>query len=795
MNGGNERDAQLEIAHVLFADIVGYSKLLTSEQRDLLRQLNEIVRNTEQFRAAEAVGKLVRLPTGDGMVLAFFTSPEAPVRCALQIAEALKNRPDLPLRIGIHSGPVDAVSDVNDRPNVAGAGINMAQRVMDCGDAGHILLSKRAADDLAQHAEWQSRLHDLGEVEIKHGVRIAITNLCFDGIGNPALPGKLKLAARARRRLTLLWIALGLFLALGGAGAWLLFNRARPKLVDLARLPEKSIAVLPFENLSAEKDDAFFADGIQDDVLTRLGKIKELTVIARASVMTYRGRAIAGKLREIGQALGVSHVLEGSVRRSGDHCVINVQLIDTRNDKQVWSERYERSLTDALSLQGEVALEIARELQATLTPGEMSIVAIKPTENAEAYLLYLRARELELRLMTSDVDPEAISNLYQQAVDLDPTFALARARLSMGLSAWSGPDGDPIRRAKALHEAEEALRLRPEMGEAKLALACYYWSINESDRALAELAEAEKLLPNSAEVWRIRATIYRQQNKIRERIAALRRAEILDPRDTNGLRMLAMTLRDVRDWPEAERTGERVRAILPGLRRHGIYARAWDEFRRTGKLDLLKEELARAPIGVEGDQSEIDKSFQFELAILERDFVTAERLLRELPAKAFEDEPHPKAMYEALLAVARGGDRAGVARALSAARQEIEKLRTAAPNDFHSYINLGLIDAFLGRKDEAIREGRTAVEIAASGSLLQKNDASAGLALIYARTGESDLAIELIEHLLTVPADLTEDAVYNMTQAELKECWVWDPLRNDPRFQKILAGPEPKTVY
>jgi tetratricopeptide (TPR) repeat protein len=209
----------------------------------------------------------------------------------------------------------------------------------------------------------------------------------------------------------------------------------------------------------------------------------------------------------------------------------------------------------------------------------------------------------------------------------------------------------------------------------------------------------------------------------------------------------------------------------------------------------LKEELARAPIGVEGDQSEVDKSFQFELAILERDFVTAERLLRELPAKAFEDEPHPKAMYEALLAVAHGGDRAGVERALSAARQEIEKLRTAAPNDFHSYINLGLIDAFLGRKDEAIREGRTAVEIAASGSLLQKNDASAGLALIYTRTGESDLAIELIEHLLTVPADLTEDAIYNMTQAELKWCWVWDPLRNDPRFQKILAGPEPTTVY
>jgi tetratricopeptide (TPR) repeat protein len=332
------------------------------------------------------------------------------------------------------------------------------------------------------------------------------------------------------------------------------------------------------------------------------------------------------------------------------------------------------------------------------------------------------------------------------------------------------------------------------MGEARLALAYYYWSTNESDRALAELVEAEKLLPNSAEVWQIRATIYRQQNKIRERIAALRRSEILDPRDTNGLRMLAMTLRDVRDWPEAERTGERVKA-LHSPQRHGIYARAWNECRRTGKLDPLKQELARAPAGSEDDRSEIHKSFQFQLAWLERDFVTAERLLRELPAKAFEDEPHPKAMYDALLAVARGGDRASVERTLTAARQEIEELRAASPNEFHSYTNLGLIDAFLGRKDDAIREGRRAVEIAAAASPLQRNDASAGLALIYARNGQSGQAIELIEHLLTVPATLTEDAVYNMTQAELKWCWLWDPLRSDPRFQKILAGPEPKTIY
>jgi TolB-like protein/Tfp pilus assembly protein PilF len=591
-------------------------------------------------------------------------------------------------------------------------------------------------------------------------------------------------------------------LALTVAGLWIEMNRHTPSATlapetpTVAPFDEKSIAVLPFENLGVEKDDVFLADGIQDDVLTSLGKIKDLTVVARASVMGYRGEALAGKVRQIGQTLGVAYVLEGSVRRSPKLAVVNVQLIDTRNERQVWSQRYERSLTDLLSLQGEVALEIARELQATLTPRENSLLATKPTENPEAYLLYLRAREMELRIFLSDVDPEAIIKFYQQAIDLDPTFALARARLSMQLSAVSsGPEGDPIRREKALAEAKEALRLRPGMGEARLALAYYSWGIGDSDRALAELAEAEKLLPNSAEVWQIRATIYRQQNKIRERIAALRRAEILDPRSITVLRMLAMTLRDVRDWPEAEQTADRVRAVLPVVQRHWKYGRAWDEVRRTGKLDPLRQELARATSGDESDPPELHKSFQLELALLERDFDTAERLLRELPAEVFEDEPHPKIMFEVLLAVARGGDRTSIERKLRAARDEIEKARAGSPNDYRLFINLGLIDAFLGRKEEAIREGQRAVELATTLSQLEKNDASAALALIYARTGEADLALGLIEHLLSVPADLTEDGVYNMTVAELKYRWEWDPLRHDPRFQKIIASPEPKTIY
>ncbi len=798
-------DLKAEIGHVLFVDIVGYSKLLINAQSELLEHLKEMVRGSEQVRAAEAEGKLIRLATGDGMALVFRNSPEAPAQCALELSRADKAHPELQLRMGIHSGPIHPVTDVNERANVTGAGINLAQRVMDCGDAGHILLSKRAADDLAEYQHWQPLLHALGECEVKHGVRLSLVSLYTETEGNPALPEKLKRARAAspRRRMIMLSGVAALVLALGALVVWMESSRRAHGPVASSEggkvtpppvpLDEKSIAVLPFENLSAEKDDAFFADGIQDDVLTSLGKIKELTVIARASVMAYRGAALAGKLHEIGQTLRVSHVLEGSVRRSPKLVVINVQLVDTRTEREVWSQRYERGVTDLLSLQGEVAVEIAHELQATLTPREKSVVATKPTENPEAYLLYLRAREMELRFFASNADHEAATKLYQQAVDLDPTFALARARLSIRLSKTEeGFAGN--REAQALAEAEEAVRLRPGLGEGRLALAYYYMTIEDSDRALTELAQAETLLPNSAEVWQIRGSIYRHQNKIRERIAALERGATLDPRDSNGLFLLATTLRSVRAWPAAIRTRDRLLAVLPSSPLTPRYANAFDKFRLTGNIDPLKQVLAEAPTGGDQDTREEYIYWQFQFAMLKRDFVNAEQLLRTLSAKSLEGDSHPKAMREALLTVARGSDRASVERTLLAAREEIEKLRAASPNDNYLYFNLGLIDAFLGRKDDAIREARRAIEIA-SVDPLEKSDASAALALIYARTGESDQAIELIEHLLTIPAGLSYGTIYNMTLAELKVRWEWDPLRKDPRFQKILAGPEPKTIY
>src|SRR5216110_2881807 len=281
----SEEQTRLQIGHVLFIDIVGYSKLLVNEQSGLLRELNELVSGTREFREAEAEGKLIRLPTGDGMALVFRTDPEAPAQCAMEIAQALKSHPAIQLRMGIHSGPVNEVADVNQRANIAGAGINMAQRVMDCGDAGHILLSKHVAEDLEQDDRWRLLLHDLGTCEVKHGVRVGVTNLYSDEVGNPQLPKKFQTLQKHRSRVRWAEVAIAL-VVLGAIAAAFLFVLRKPTRAGLS-IAEKSIAVLPFENLSEEKANAFFTDGVQDEILTDLAKIADLKVISRTSVMQY----------------------------------------------------------------------------------------------------------------------------------------------------------------------------------------------------------------------------------------------------------------------------------------------------------------------------------------------------------------------------------------------------------------------------------------------------------------------------------------------------------------------------
>src|SRR5512133_2247813 len=423
-----EPHLHLAVGHILFLDIVGYSKLLADEQKELIQELNRIVRETKQFQAAEAEGKLTRLPTGDGIVLVFMNNPEAPLECALEINRKLQSRPQLKLRMGIHSGPVNPVADVNDQANLAGAGINIAQRVMSCGDAGHILLSKHFAEDLEHYAHWRSHLHNVGEVQTKHGAKIPLVNLYTDQLGNAALPAKLK-QARTAFRLKSAAVAGLLLTAMLGVGFWTV-RRSQEKLLNTtAAIPSKSIAVLPLENLSEEKENAYFANGIQDELLSNLARIKDLKVISRTSVMQYKS-GMTRNLKEIAQQLGVSNVVEGSVRRSGNRIRVSVQLIDAQTDRHIWAQNYDRTLADSITLQEELATEIAGALGATLSSQEKARVEAKPTNNPAAYDAYLRGRAFAAGSQFDKSNVDRTIQSFQEAVKLDPAFALAWARLS-----------------------------------------------------------------------------------------------------------------------------------------------------------------------------------------------------------------------------------------------------------------------------------------------------------------------------------------------------------------------------
>jgi TolB-like protein/class 3 adenylate cyclase len=459
-----------EIAHVLFIDIVAYSKMSTDDQRAAVEELIQIVQATDEFRKEESGKRLLKIATGDGMALIFYHSPEDPVECALEISRGLREQhPELRVRMGVNSGPVSGVVDVNGRANVAGAGINVAQRVMNCGDAGHILLSRRVAEDLEQFKHWRPHLYDLGECEVKHGEKISVVNLFTTELGNRQLPSKFAPVAAAgptaqtspsHRKYVLIGgavvavIALGLLLfkmvgtPLRGVRQTAVAEQGRPSGASLP-IPEKSIAVLPFENFSADKENAFFADGVQDDILTALAKVADLKVISRTSVMSYAAGA-KRNLREIAQALGVAHILEGSVRRAGGKVRVTAQLIDARSDAHLWADTYDRDLADVFAIQSEIAKTIADQLQAKLSPKEKAAIEQPPTADVSAFDLYTRAKNLLLTLSFSTSATtkhrEAV-DLLNQAIARDPQFFLAYCQLAsltttFTFSGWTTPPHD-----------------------------------------------------------------------------------------------------------------------------------------------------------------------------------------------------------------------------------------------------------------------------------------------------------------------------------------------------------------
>src|SRR5438552_2866746 len=527
-----KKEIQLEIAHVLFIDIVGYSKVSINEQSAVIDELNGGVRPSEQFQKDGVEARLIKIPTGDGMALVFYKSPEEPVKCALEISRTLKEHPRLQLRMGVHSGPVSGVIDVNGHPNLAGAGLNMAQRVMSCGDAGHILLSKRVAEDLQEYEHWRPLLHDLGVCEVKHGTRVAIVNLHADEVGNPQLPKKFQALKKQSTRMR--WAAAAAtLLALGAiVAAIAIFSRYRARSSLAA--PEKSIAVLPFENLSEEKANAYFADGIQDEILTKLAGIGDLKVISRSSTAKYKSKP--EDLKTAARELGVGTVLEGSVQKAGDRVRVNVQLIDARIDTHLWAKSYDRDLKDVFAVESEVAQEIADTLRAKLSPGEANALAAAPTRDSEAYDLFLKG-EYEERQAESTYKGEIYdraATFYRQALARDSNFALAYARLAYSRlnRRWFVKRLTLGQLEEVKSDAERALAIAPDLPDAHLALGLFhYWGRHDFDSALRGFDRATELQPSNSVSRQFRAAIYRRRGQWRRSLAEYEKAAELDPRD------------------------------------------------------------------------------------------------------------------------------------------------------------------------------------------------------------------------------------------------------------------------
>src|SRR5438552_14258261 len=794
-----KKEIQLEIAHVLFIDTVGYSKLSINEQHAVVDELTQVVRATEQFQKADASERLIKISTGDGMALVFYTSPEAPVRCAMELSRALKGHPRLRLRMGIHSGPVSGVIDVTGRTNLAGAGINTAQRIMACGDAGHILVSKHVAEDLEEYDEWRPLLHDLGECEVKHDVRVSLANLYTEELGNPAIPEKLKAARAAaaakRKRTAFRWVSVGVLVLLAGIAAiGFLFFRYAPRFAARAlAVPEKSIAVLPFQNLSEEKANAFFADGVQDEILSDLAKVADLKVISRTSVMLYKA-GNPRNLREIGQQLGVAHVLEGNVQRAGGKVRVNAQLVDTRTDKHLWGQTYDRDLADVFAIQSEIAEKIADQLEAKISPREKAAIAEQPTKDLAAYDLYVRATALidNAAYQGEWKDDFQAVDLLNQAVARDPSFLLAYCRLAEAHDTlyFTSVDRTPNRLALAKAAIDSAVRLKPDSGEAHFALATHFYLGHlDYDRARDELAIAIRTLPNNARIFEWSGRVDRRQGRWHDSVRNHERATELDPRNVNILTSAVVTYYSVRDYGQAKAIFDRIIALEPKNIADRLWRARWIAFERADLRpvqDVLGQNFTDNPALLK-----TDGGLCFAMALWARDPVAADNVLAAITESTFGVRMGSIVFtraYAAGLVARMKGDEDGARAAFSAARTEQEKVVRGQPDDLTQSVelcSLGLIDAALGRKQEALSEGRRAAELLpVTKTAIEGTEVLYFYAAICAQVGERDLAIEQLKTLAKIPVG----AHYG----ELRLDPFWDPLRGDPRFEQITDSLAPK---
>jgi len=575
-----------------------------------------------------------------------------------------------------------------------------------------------------------------------------------------------------RRRNIVMLIATGVIIS--AATGFFLLPRVAAHKVD------KSIAVLPFENLSDEKENAYFADGIQDDVLTNLSKISDLRVISRTSVMQYRGRPT--NLRDIGKALGVSNILEGSVRRSGNRVRVNVQLIDANTDEHVWASDYDRDVTDVFAIQSDLAREIANALQAKLSPAEKSQMTQKPTENGEAYLAFVQAHDLSCEVEDFEKLKQS-EQLYQRAIELDPNFALAIARYSQ-LESWIARDFDraPERREKARTLAERALELQPDLPEAHLARGySYYWGDNNYGAALKEFEIAKQGLPNESEVYLAIGAIQRRQGKWAESTASMEKAVSLNPKDWWSLQNLTHNYTMLRDFAKANQTIDRALALNPAS------LGPWEVKSKLavfGKGDFSVAEKAFETVKsfpMTNEQKLKVRSDRAGIFLLERRYSEGLNEAESLPDDQLAAYPdHLWGKYYGIGFARKGlhdepGARAAFLKAKSIAEDNLKR----SPDSEHAHLQLAKALAQLGEKEAALGEAQRASEL-----LPESKDAfggaeiAAGVAEVYAILGDNDRVIDVLDGLLTRPSSVTAQG--------LKINPIWDPVRGDPRFQALI---------
>ena len=576
-----------------------------------------------------------------------------------------------------------------------------------------------------------------------------------------------------RRRNIIMLIATGVVIS-AATGFFLLPRLAAHKV-------DKSIAVLPFENLSDEKENAYFADGIQDDLLTNLSKIGDLRVISRTSVMQYRGRPT--NLRDIGRALGVSNILEGSVRRSGNKVRVNVQLIDANTDEHLWANDYDKDVTDVFTLQSDLAREIANALKAKLSPAEESQMTRKPTENGEAYLAFVQAHDLSC----SYEDPAKLKQseqLYQRAIDLDPNFALALARYSQ-LESWMVHDGDrsPERRNKARTLAERALQVQPDLPEAHLALGfSYYYGDNDYDAALREFEIAQRGLPNDSEAYLAIGAIQRRQGKWAESTANLEKSATLNPKDTWPLQQLVFNYAMQRNFDAANKTINRALELNPngiGLWEMKIKL-AMAEKGDFSVYEQTLDKMKSLPMSTEERIKIV--SGQAELLLFQRKYQQVMQLAQNVPDESLAAIPGSSAPKYYVIGIAQKhlGDEAAARAAFVKSKDILEEQLKQKADDPGLHIQLAKVLAWLGDKDAAIAEAQRATDLRP-----ETKDAFDGprvtedVAQVYAILGDNSRAIELLDGLLSRPT--------GVTLQRLKADPAWDPIRNDPAFQALFT--------